>query len=212
MKTHKVFFLIAGILSSVLINTNAKHKPSLKTKRLLNETTNKIKRDINKRSRNFLIAKDLFVEINTCHNAGCDNLAVQISGLKESKKKLALKVDGSVTNSQIADLNYNGFPEILIYTKSAAAEGYGNIICFSVNTDKNITPIALPDIYRNAAACKGYMGHDKFTVEKNTLVRKFPVYNLNDAESKPTGGTRAIKYALIGSGEALRFVISEISK
>jgi hypothetical protein len=210
MKLTIGYFIITGVLSSMLIDTNAAPKPAPNKVHYLRHTTKYNRQANNKTARSFLITTNLLVEINTCRNEGGCNLTVKITGLKESKKKLTLKIDGSVTNSQLADINHNGFPEILIYTQSA--EGYGNVICYSVNTDKDITPVALPDIYRNAAASKGYWGHDTFTIENNTLVRKFPLYNLNDAVNKPTGGTRVIKYALVGAGEALRFVISEMSK
>ena len=49
---------------------------------------------------------------------------------------------------------------------------------------------------------EGYMGHDIFTIEKNKLVRTFPIYNKGDTNQNPTGGERKLIYGLY-SGEAM---------
>ena len=45
------------------------------------------------------------------------------------------------------------------------------------------------------------MGHDEFTVIENSLARRFPVYNKDDANCCPKGGTRQLQYKLV-AGEA----------
>jgi hypothetical protein len=47
------------------------------------------------------------------------------------------------------------------------------------------------------------MGGDKFSVEKNSLVRSFPVYQAGDVNGKPTGGSKTVQYRLLKKGNDL---------
>jgi len=46
------------------------------------------------------------------------------------------------------------------------------------------------------------MGHDNFRIENNKLIRSFPIYNINDANSNPTGRRQCLIYGLY-PGEAM---------
>jgi hypothetical protein len=57
-----------------------------------------------------------------------------------------------------------------------------------------------------------YMGHDRFTIEDNKLIRTFPIYSADDSNAGPSGKTRLLTYGLY-PGEAvwqLKIVRSEI--
>jgi hypothetical protein len=55
-----------------------------------------------------------------------------------------------------------------------------------------------------------YMGHDTFSIEENILVRRFPLYNSNDTNANPTGGTMQVKYKIVKSETGWIFEIDRI--
>ncbi|MDC1198155.1 hypothetical protein N8035_04825 [Algibacter sp.] len=124
---------------------------------------------------------------------------------------MTLKIDGQVVNAEIEDLNSDGSPEILIYTRSLGSGSYGNVIGYSVNNGKSISQIYFPELSDNKEANIGYMGHDEFAIIETSLARRFPIYKNGDTNNNPTGGMRQIQYKL-KDGEASRlFVIDKIS-
>jgi len=107
-----------------------------------------------------------------------------------------------VSKVMLADLDQNGFEELYIVTVAQGSGSYGNILAFASNRDKSLSMINFPEFNANDKCFSGYMGHDSFTIENNTLVRSFPVYKDSDANASPTGGTRRITYGLF-PGEAM---------
>ncbi|MCF6183418.1 MAG: hypothetical protein L3J56_02120, partial [Bacteroidales bacterium] len=81
---------------------------------------------------------------------------------------------------KLADLNQDGFEELYIVTQSAGSGSYLNVIGYSSNRDKSISPIYFPELtdsdFDKGAIFEGYMGHDSFFIQENKLVRKFPIY------------------------------------
>jgi hypothetical protein len=53
----------------------------------------------------------------------------------------------------------------------------------------------------DAAAARGYQGHDQFAVLEGVLARRFPIYKTGDPNAAPSGGVRQIQYKLV-AGEA----------
>lgn len=137
-------------------------------------------------------------------------LTIQPSGLKIDNEKITVEVLGNVTNAEIEDLNSDGFPEILIYTTSAGSGSYGDVIGYSVNNGKSISPIYFPPVDENKKINKGYMGHDEFTIVKKLLVQRFKVYNEDDVNSNPTGNMREIHYKLKNGEATKEFVVENI--
>jgi len=62
--------------------------------------------------------------------------------------------------------------------------------------------INFPEIQQNDEVSEGYMGHDRFSIANNKLVRKFPIYEQGDSNDNPTGGERKLTYGLY-PGEAM---------
>jgi len=102
----------------------------------------------------------------------------------------------------IADLDGNGFDEIYIITTSAGSGSYGTVLGFASNKDKSLSMINFPEIQEGDENFEGYMGHDTFKIEDQKLVRTFPIYNEDDTNQNPTGGTRKLVYGLY-PGEAM---------
>jgi len=102
----------------------------------------------------------------------------------------------------VADLDGNGFDEIYIITISAGSGSYGAVLGLASNKDKSLSMINFPEIQEGDENFKGYMGHDTFKIEDQKLVRIFPIYNQDDTNKHPTGGTRKLVYGLY-PGEAM---------
>lgn len=146
-------------------------------------------------------------------NGSLQTLKIKPTGLKlkNSNKEIILSDIDKVSNAEIEDLDSDGFPEILIYTKSAGSGSYGNVIGYSVNKGgKSLSQISFPDIYKDSKASKGYMGHDEFAIVETTFCRRFKEYNDTDSNAKPTGKTKQIQYKLKNGEASKKFVIDKI--
>jgi hypothetical protein len=137
-----------------------------------------------------------------CPNQGSTNkLTITPEGLEGDDSPIVVEVDGSVTHTEVGDLDANGFPEIYIYVQGAGSGSYGSLIAYAANKKQSLSPIFFPDLTEDKVNSKGYMGHDAFTLVKGTFERRFPLYNQGDTNTKPTGKTRQLQYKL-KSGEA----------
>jgi len=119
-------------------------------------------------------------------------------------------------NAVLADLDGNGFEELYIITKSKGTDSYLNLSGVVSNNDKSYTPVYIQNIDENDLKAgknfDGYMGHDKFTFEKDRIVREFPVYKENDTMDKPSGGTRKVFYKLTAGEAAWQLKVAEDNK
>ena len=195
---------------SVLIFTGCKESDSdkdLDTQTISNVDTSTINHG---HFQKILSLENISYNVSSTGNGSIQQLIVQPTGLTENNDKITLEIDGQVNNAEIADLNSDGYPELLVYTTSAGSGSYGKVIGFSPNNGKSLSQIHFPNVADNAKVNVGYMGHDEFAVVENTLVQKFPIYKKDDTNSNPTGGIRQIQYKL-KDGEASRiFVIDKI--
>ena len=138
----------------------------------------------------------------TATNEGSINrLRIVPSGLAIDNRAIEKEIDGSVTAAEVADIDADGSPEIYVYITSAGSGSYGSLVAYSANRRRSLSGIYLPPVAENAAAARGYMGHDEFAVVGTTFVQRFPVYRDGDTNNLPTGGTRQLQYKL-DAGEA----------
>ena len=138
----------------------------------------------------------------TCANSGSINkLTITPKGLEGDNSPITVEADGTVTGSEVADLNGDGSPEIYVYVNSAGSGSYASLTAYSTNNKKSLSEIHLPELAEDKKNAEGYMGHDEFRVVEGTLVRRFPVYKAGDSNAKPTGKTRHLQYKL-KAGEA----------
>ena len=152
--------------------------------------------------------KNISFDINTKGSGSLRQLAIQPKGFEETNKSFELEIDGKVTDAQVADLNTDGFPELLIFTQSAGSGTYGNVIAFSSNGAKSLSQVYFQPTGENPKLNKGYMGHDSFQINESTLIQEFPIYKESDPNSNPTGGVRRIQYKLV-DGEASRKLVAD---
>ena len=138
--------------------------------------------------------------------------AITISpfGLQADNRTVTDSIAGSVVGAEIADLNADGSPEIMVFTQSDGSGSYGNVLAYSVNNKKSMSNVYFPPVSENGTLSKGYMGHDEFRVVDNSLVQRFPIYNEGDTNANPTGGIRQITYKLTDGEASRRFEIDNI--
>jgi hypothetical protein len=149
--------------------------------------------------------------IEATDEGSIDRLTITPEGLKEDSRPVTMDIEGSVSGMEVADLNRDGSPELYIFVTSAGSGSYGRLVAFSVNRMRSMSGIHLPKLDPNSAEARGYMGHDRFGIEKDYLVRTFPIYRKEDPNCCPGGGIRKLYYRLL-PGEAtwqLRLVRSE---
>ncbi|WP_083760388.1 PliI family lysozyme inhibitor of I-type lysozyme [Sulfurovum sp. NBC37-1] len=139
--------------------------------------------------------------VQATNEGSLNQLTITPSGLEIDNRVIEQEIDGSVTGAEVADINGDGSPEIYVYVTSAGSGSYGTLVAYSANNKKSLSGIYLPPLEDDKKNSVGYMGHDEFAVIENSLARRFPVYNKEDSNAKPTGGTRQLEYKLV-PGEA----------
>ncbi len=136
-------------------------------------------------------------------SASISKITVIPKGFSEVNEALKMEESDPFDYAFVADVNGDGFDELYIVTRGTGSGSYATIYGFSSNSDKSVTPIYVPELSVKDLDkfLPGYMGHDKFYVEGNKLLRKYPVYKKGDSQNNPTGGEKVVEYVLI-PGEA----------
>lgn len=135
-------------------------------------------------------------------------LTIRTFGQDEGNEIFEQSIQGRVTGAEAADLNHDGFPEVLVYVISDGSERYGTVIGYSSNNGNSMSPIYFPPTAQNPKVNQGYMGYDTFSTAEDALVQTFPVFQVGDAPSHPTGPTRQVQYALVDDEVSLKFEVS----
>jgi hypothetical protein len=113
------------------------------------------------------------------HPIGASLSDVSIYFKEDSSMFLSLKEIDPVSQILIGDLDGNKFDEIYLVSTTAGSGNYSTIKGFSSNNDKSFSFILFPDLEeketQKGGLFEGYEGGDLYKVEKNKLVRSFPV-------------------------------------
>lgn len=151
-----------------------------------------------------LSSEGILFKISVLRKGEEKELLVSTKGLKIRDYNERFDIVGElVVDAQLADLNGDNSPELLIYTQSVGSGSYGKAYVFSVNNLKSMSAVYMLPIYDDENLRQGYMGHDRFEVVDNTLVHHLPIYKEGDSNANPTGGVRQVIYTLV-DGEASR--------
>lgn len=135
-------------------------------------------------------------KVHATNKGSINTLTIKPKGLKVDNRPIVREVNGTVVEAEVADLNEDGAPEILVYTASAGSGSYGNVIGYASNAKKSLAPITMPDLMEDKDVYTGYKGHDEFSIVETRLARRFPVYQSGDTNNQPTGGFRLLYYGL----------------
>jgi hypothetical protein len=108
-----------------------------------------------------------------------------------------------VQSGMLADLDENGHDELYLITRSVGTGIYAHIFGFMRDEQNKLVAIEVPEVgptdQSKGKKFDGYMGHDSVYIDRHSLVRKYPMYKTGDANDKPTGGMREVRYRLMGN-------------
>lgn len=183
--------------------TDNQEAPKTETK---TETKTEIKTEIKKITKSSgIVSREfktktgkIFIINEEKPSTSISKITVTPKGFIEVNETLKMEESDPFDYALVADINGDSFDELYIITRGAGSGSYATIYGFSSNSDKSVTPIYVPELSDDdfVALFKGYMGHDKFYVEGNKLLRKYPVYKKEDTNANPTGGDNILEYKL----------------
>lgn len=137
---------------------------------------------------------DFSVRITSPNTPEKNMVTLQPKGLQSTNDPIALPMDSAVTRAFLADMDGDNSPELFIVLTNPGSGSYGEVLAYSTNGKKSLTPIMIEA--PSPKDLDGYMGHDAYEVMENTFVRRFPVYEKDDTNSSPSGGFRQFQYKL----------------
>jgi hypothetical protein len=136
------------------------------------------------------------------HVVAKDNsLTVTPSGYSKNNQPESTVISGAPVKAEIADLDHDNWPELLVYVVSKDDARRGTVVAYSSNDNRSMSPIEFVSVSKDPNASRGYSGHDNYAVEKGTLIQRFPVME----NGKATGKTRQVEYKLyVGEENVMR--------
>jgi hypothetical protein len=155
-----------------------------------------------------LEAEGFSVRISSPNLPGKNEITLQPKGLKSVNDPVTMSTEGSLTRAFLENADVDNTPELFLVVTGSGSGSYGEVLAFSTNGKKALTPIVIDK--PTPKTLEGYMGHDEFEVMENTLVRRFPVYKAGDTNASPTGGWRQIQYKLKSGEAAWHFRIDRV--
>ncbi|MFZ4775104.1 MAG: hypothetical protein ACOYM3_07065 [Terrimicrobiaceae bacterium] len=141
-----------------------------------------------------LVGDGFSVRISSLNTPGENAITIEPKGLKKSNEPITVRSESQVVRAFLADMDGDNSPEVFLVLTNSGSGSYGEVLAYSTNGKKSLTPIIIEKPAKKNLA--GYMGHDEFEVMENTFVRRFPVYKPGDANAAPTGGCRQFQYKL----------------
>ncbi len=126
-----------------------------------------------------------------------DSLGIKIAVLFGTKmigeiREISLK---NIIKAETSDLNSDGYPEILIYTRNDK-----KLVFVGYEAQNDLRKFMLPQLMGRQSF--GYAGQDTLFIENNNLIRRFQFRNAQFATFP--SGTRTCEYAL---GHDLKFAM-----
>ncbi len=142
---------------------------------------------------------------------GSHQLLIQPFGF-ENNDLIKVKLNGKVENAEIEDLDFDDFPEVLVYEAPLNGSTIHNVIAYSPNNGKSFSQITFPAISENQKLKIGYQGFDEFAIVENTFVQKFKLFEMKGNTPYETGKTREIVYELKAGEASKKFVVEKVSE
>jgi hypothetical protein len=140
---------------------------------------------------------------NTGYKVRCFNtkkdaneVNVRLVGFEKEARGMNVMLNGQMSQAMIDDFNNDGYPDLLVIAYSGPQFQYGTAYAFASKENKSLLLFASKDIMLDGKLKPGYRGHDQFSLFEGSLLQKFPIYNPDDTDDKPTGGTRVIQYQM----------------
>ncbi len=112
-----------------------------------------------------------------------------------------------VLNAEVEDLNSDGSPELVIFTRESDGNQKANVYTFSVNNKTSMSQVFFEPTSDNKAINHGYNGDDEFALVETSLVQRFPIFENNIKTEK----IRHIQYELKEGEVARKFVVKNLT-
>ena len=135
----------------------------------------------------FLLECDCRSSLNT--------LQLRIDGPRQ-RQQWQLALDGNISDAALADLNADGYPELYLFLQSAGSGSHGSVLALMLDARQQWQQLPALQPLATEAEGQGYMGHDRFEIAGQRLLRRFPLYRPEDSNASPTGGWRELRYRL----------------
>lgn len=146
--------------------------------------------------------------VSAIEKNGTNELSIFTFGLpNEFKETMDIK-NHVVQSTEVGDLNSDGSPELVVFTKEIGANGKGHVYAFSVNNKKSMSAVYFPPTEENEKINKGYQGGDEFALVETNLAQRFPIFD----NGTKTGKTRQISYKLQNGENSRIFVVDRIDE
>jgi hypothetical protein len=117
-------------------------------------------------------------------------LSLTISG-PGGRQTLHLDRDGALERIWLADLDADGWPEVLVVTRSGGAGG-DQAAALVARREGAWRARPLPALAAEHLA--GYRGQDAYEIVDAQLIRSYPVYRPQDPRGQPSGGQVRFRY------------------
>lgn len=139
----------------------------------------------------------------SCNNKNPERNIANISpiGFDKSIRDFSFEIKGRIHKAEVDDLNRDGYPDLVFYIFNHDSIPKGNVVAISSEKNENVAPIIFPDIYDDPKLRIGYKGDDEFFLLEGSLMRRFPVFPVEGADTTATKepGTlmRQIQYTVV---------------
>ena len=137
---------------------------------------------------------NISIHITSPNTSEKNTFTLEPKGLEKVNDPITVAVESAVTRVFLADMDGDNSPELFIVLTNPGSGSYGEVLAYSTNGKKSLTPIMIEA--PSPKDLDGYMGHDAYEVMENTFVRRFPVYKMGDTNASPSGGFRQFQYKL----------------
>ena len=137
---------------------------------------------------------NISIRITSPNTPEKNTVTLEPKGLEKVNDPITVAVESAITRVFLADMDGDNSPELFIVLTNPGSGSYGEVLAYSTNGKKSLTPIMIEA--PSPKDLDGYMGHDAYEVMENTFVRRFPVYKKGDTNASPSGGFRQFQYKL----------------
>jgi len=107
------------------------------------------------------------------------------------RDRITVATSDHVVSAWVADLRRDGHVEVITAMQSDGTGSYGSLLMF-VWTSAGLRRHPVAALSQSQA--RGYMGHDRFSLDNGNIHRTFPIYAPTDPNCCPTGGVRRLVY------------------
>lgn len=144
----------------------------------------------------------------SCKNANEEKNYVTLNpvGFKNTARDFGFDIKGRIIQTEVDDLNGDGFPDLVIYVQQPGPKNAVAVIGVSSMENESYQPIGFPDILDDPKLRTGYNGRDQFFLMEGTLMRRFPLFT-SDSIPVQTGMYRQVQYKVIKEERGLRFKV-----